>query len=536
MKVALKLSAMLSALLLLALAPPAHAVDEGVPDRDRHPNVGLIGFDPTATGRRPAAFLCTGVVISDRHFLTAEQCGADSAPTRSVVVSLQPGSPAAPVYRPGVFPDDFPFFADGPGDRWRGRDHPSRTSTMTARPHDVAVVTFPSGAFAGVTPVRLPEARLVDRLSRTAVLRLVGYGADPERGDGTPAFVARGLPSDRTTSARADHQSADRAEGRDSASATRGSPQFLGETNVVVSLFSDGGAASCPGPYLSQRLDTRSERRFLAGFVRLSRRPGRYAPALRERARLVQGGARALGLTEAGVCLSEAAECARHAAGILAMAEVGERLARHREGVGVALLGQPDAGEVDQRVAGVDRHPGATVAVAARGRAARLPRRGRPPPARGCRAAGRRTRCLPRCRRPSPPSAPARGRCARRPAGLSRAAPCPRRPSASASSSASSACSAAATATSAADRVSGEPWACGEQRAAVESARPQRSHRARPPPLRAQGVHVHRVRSRCGTRTSPSHAASASAVVGVAAVERPVQRGMEILVLEPAAG
>ena len=67
----MKLAATLGALLLLALAPPALAIDEGVPDRDRHPYVGLLGFDLDGAGPTPASLLCTGSVLSDRLFLTA---------------------------------------------------------------------------------------------------------------------------------------------------------------------------------------------------------------------------------------------------------------------------------------------------------------------------------------------------------------------------------------------------------------------------------------------------------------------------------
>ena len=70
----MKVATALAASLFLALAPTALAVDEGVPDRDRHPSVGLLGFDVDGAGSTPAAFLCSGSVISDRHFLTAAHC------------------------------------------------------------------------------------------------------------------------------------------------------------------------------------------------------------------------------------------------------------------------------------------------------------------------------------------------------------------------------------------------------------------------------------------------------------------------------
>jgi len=69
-----KLAPTLAATLLLAIAPPAFAVDEGAPDRDRHPNVGLLGFDVDGAGPTPPALLCSGSVLSERAFLTAAHC------------------------------------------------------------------------------------------------------------------------------------------------------------------------------------------------------------------------------------------------------------------------------------------------------------------------------------------------------------------------------------------------------------------------------------------------------------------------------
>jgi hypothetical protein len=61
---------------------------------------------------------------------------------------------------------------------------------------------------------------------------------------------------------------------------------------------------------------------------------------------------------------SEAEQGIRHASGILATPEVSESLARHDESVAEALLRQPDAGKVDQRVPGVKCYPQPAVAVA----------------------------------------------------------------------------------------------------------------------------------------------------------------------------
>src|SRR5215210_691374 len=109
-----KAVAVLVVALLLALTgpAPAHAIDDGVPDGDAHPHVGLLAFDIDAEGEIPPFALCSGSVISDDVFLTAAHCIA-AIPDAQWVVTLDGGGPGDPVTTTGFFPDDFPFVVTG---------------------------------------------------------------------------------------------------------------------------------------------------------------------------------------------------------------------------------------------------------------------------------------------------------------------------------------------------------------------------------------------------------------------------------------
>jgi hypothetical protein len=263
----------------LAAASPAMAVDEGVPDGNGHPNVGTLVYDPDGSGPGGFFSLCTGSVASDRVFLTAAHCIA-SFPESDWGVMLRAGSPASPVSQPGVFPDDFPFRALAPVTRAADvAVHPE--FDLDSQEHDVAVLLFPEGTFADVTPVLLPRARLLDRRARRGGLRaqrfrLVGYGSDPEWGDTGPRrFIVEGYRQTATAPFKAllrgrlqlHNGSASNRQGG-LCYGDSGSPQFLGDSNLAVSLFSEHDE-ECSEDIFAQRLDTRSERRFLARHLQL---------------------------------------------------------------------------------------------------------------------------------------------------------------------------------------------------------------------------------------------------------------------------
>lgn len=255
-----------SLLATLVLCASARAVDNGVPDGNRHPNVGLLGFDLDAGGPSPPYFFCSGMVLSDRAFLTAAHCIAAFDETVQWVASVAPGGPASPAYTPGVVFDDFPFAVRVPVERPVATIVHPRFDPET-HAHDLAVLVFARGTF-GVRPVELPRPGLLDKLDLAgASFGLVGYGADPDYSSGTVHFFAPGYRQTATAPflALTSRQLLLQRGSGGLCLGDSGSPQFLGTSNVAVSLLSAVGD-TCQ-EIVGQRLDLPADRGFLARFA-----------------------------------------------------------------------------------------------------------------------------------------------------------------------------------------------------------------------------------------------------------------------------
>ncbi|MBD0324580.1 MAG: trypsin-like serine protease [Aldersonia sp.] len=264
MRPLLAIAAALAAMLVGSAS--ASAITFGQPDGNRHPNVGVIGA--FIDGEKD--WVCSGTLIAPRVFVTAAHC--TDYLTR-----------VAGVARGDVFVSFDPTFgADSriyPGTAYQHPGYPG----PSARAHDVAVVVLDT-AITGITPARLPEARLLDRLAARHVLHdrtftAVGYGATrhtkccgwagilPAEA-GVRRFV---LQHALSLSENWLLLSMNPATGNGGTCyGDSGGPHFLGgpNSNLLVSITVTGDAV-CRATDKTYRLDAPDARRFLARFIGL---------------------------------------------------------------------------------------------------------------------------------------------------------------------------------------------------------------------------------------------------------------------------
>jgi secreted trypsin-like serine protease len=242
----------------LVAAAPAQAITYGTPDtQNRYPFVGaLVGtFD---NGTYP---YCSGTLISPTVFLTAAHCdiGSDTV----FVTFDQTYTSKSKLYRGTFTPHP---------DYYSGQDNPN----------DVAVVVFDK-PIKGIQPAEVAELGLLDQmkadgtLNQSTAFTSVGYGAQetrPPHGWGLPGssftyydvreyavgyFNALG-PGYLRLSQNIHSGSGGTCYG------DSGGPQFLGDTNIVVSITVTGDVF-CKATNTAQRLDIASVQDFLEPFL-----------------------------------------------------------------------------------------------------------------------------------------------------------------------------------------------------------------------------------------------------------------------------
>jgi V8-like Glu-specific endopeptidase len=247
-----RLTTAAAVLVALVCAAPALAITNGVPDGNRHPNVGGL-VAPTAYSDGTWIY-CSGTLISPTVFLTAAHCG--EADGERVRVTFDTDYQAGDTVYAGTFHSD-PLYGHDQSD-----------------PHDIAVVVLDK-AVKGITPARLPAAGSLSNLSGSQKFTSVGYGAyEVTNEPGGHQYLYNDVRMVATGTLNSINKSWLRISMNPSTGnggtcyGDSGGPNFLGSTDIVAATTITGDAV-CRSTNVDYRLDTASARAFLSSYVKL---------------------------------------------------------------------------------------------------------------------------------------------------------------------------------------------------------------------------------------------------------------------------
>jgi secreted trypsin-like serine protease len=246
------------------VAATANAITFGVPDGNRHPNVGALVADWNPNSPGPDQF-CTGTLVDETLFLTAAHCMTGWPEGTKFWVTFAPEYNEAAAMPSGLVEVvDFTIHEDF-GQPGGGADA-----------HDIAIVVLRDAQTA--TPADLPGLGLLDTYSQQQLRQLgfttVGYGIVRTSKKGGPhGFI------DMTTRMVAQqtllslqpawlllNMNPSTGSGG-TCYGDSGGPHFLGgmTSNLIVSLTVTGDAM-CRATDKTYRLDTPSAQEFLSRF------------------------------------------------------------------------------------------------------------------------------------------------------------------------------------------------------------------------------------------------------------------------------